>query len=126
MYKQLYFYHPSWNNIFLFNVLGSAGIYDVLAYISSAGYIPFNPNGHGLAIKDKWITDNYTVDSLGLTIDNTIIIVPLNPVVKPITPDFGNGQHQIFANPDYQPQNIPIDSKEKLTLLEWIKNLIKP
>lgn len=138
MYRQINFFHPSWNSIVAFNVSDNIGIYDAVLYINQFGYIPYNQYGYALALRGTWVMENYYVGSLELLPNDVILIVPFQPPHPnqqrrtPVVFFRGKGDGML-ANPEAQayfqqqqtqPSVIEVDKETHWNLIEWVKKML--
>jgi hypothetical protein len=139
MYRQINFFHPSWDSIVTFNVHDHIGVHDALFYINQYGYIPYNPYGYAISWRGTWLNENYAIGHLNITPDDVIMIVPLQPptpnFVRSKSPQIlfrGKGDGML-ANPEAQayfqqqqtqPSTLKIDQDTHWSFAQWIKNLL--
>lgn len=138
MYRQINFFHPSWNGIVAFSVSDSIGIYDAVLYINQYGYIPYNQYGYALALRGMWVTENYYISLLELTPNDIVLIVPFQPETHSLqrkmpTVFFRGKGDGMLANPEaqayfnqqqIQPSVIEVDKNTQWNLIEWVKKML--
>lgn len=138
MYRQINFFHPSWNSIVAFNVADNVGVYDVVLFINQYGYIPYNQYSYALALRGMWITENYYIGSLDISPNDVILIVPFqlgNSIQQRGMPTvlFKGKGDGMLANPEaqayftqqqIQPTVIEVDKNTQWNLIEWVKKML--